>query len=113
MLILSYILAASLEAALSYLLYTTTDQIPWIYLLLLGSSLLSIPIEMSEEGEIARKAMKAAGNNIDLYDIVENIGRCIIYLAVWDGMIEPDFGGVLACMCIGLSMLVAAVRIKF
>ena len=110
MLILSFILAGSLEAALSCSLYISTGHVPWIYVLLLASTLLSIPIELSEEGETIRKELKKAGTNIDLYDITENIGRAICYLAVWDGMIDPDTGGVLACLCVGLSLLVATFR---
>ena len=50
MLIFSYIISASLEATLSYNLYQANGGFPgstWIYVLLLCSSLLSIPIECS------------------------------------------------------------------
>ena len=58
MLIFSYILAASLEGALSYMVYTATGEIPLLYALLFISSIISIPVETSETGEAMRKKAK-------------------------------------------------------
>lgn len=112
MLIFSYVIAAALEATLTYQLYVVEGVIPWIYLMLLCSSLLSIPIECSEAGETMRKTMKEAGKNIDQYDIFSNWGRCFVYLAVWAGYLPADTGAILACACIGIAMLVATIRVN-
>lgn len=88
MLIFSYVISAALEATLSYLLYMATGEIPVIYVLLLISSLLSIPIECSAAGESVRQAMKAEGKNIDQFDIMSNWGRSFLYLCVWAGYLD-------------------------
>lgn len=111
MLLFSYIISASLEAALSYLLYQSTGEVPVIYVLLLISSLLSIPIECSESGEQVRKAMRAAGKPVDQYDIISNFARSLIYLAVWSGKMAADSGGMAACGCIGAALLMATLRL--
>ena len=111
MLIFSYIVSASLEAALSYMLYQSTGHIPVIYVLLLVSSLLSIPIECSKQGEEVRKAMRAAGKSVDQYDIISNFARSLIYLTVWSGRMPADTGGMAACGCIGAALLMATLRL--
>ena len=100
MLIFSYIMSAALEAT------------PWIYVMLLFSSLLSIPIECSESGEEVRKKMKEAGKNVDQYDIISNWARSFIYLAVWAGYMSADTGAVAACVCIGIAMLLATIQFR-
>ncbi|GEM_PF-1526116 len=112
MLIISYIISAALEATLSYQLYMAQGTIPWIYVMLLFSSLLSIPIECSASGEEVRKKMKEAGKNVDQYDIMSNWARSFIYLAVWAGYMSADTGAVAACVCIGIAMLLATVQFR-
>lgn len=111
MLIFSYIVSASLEAALCYILYYSTGEIPVIYGLLLFSSLLSIPIECSAAGEQMRKEMKAAGKNMDVYDILSNWARTGLYVAVWAGYLNADTGALMACGCIGAAMVLAMLRL--
>ena len=114
MLLFSYIISASLEATLSYNLYQANGGFPgstWIYVLLLCSSLLSIPIECSAAGEEMRKKMKEAGKSVDQYDILSNWARSFIYLAVWAGYLSAENGGILACLCIGVAMLLATTRL--
>ena len=112
MLIFSYVISAALEATLCYQLYMTTGEIPVIYVLLLLSSLLSIPIECSAAGEAVRQAMKAEGKNIDQFDIMSNWGRSFLYLCVWAGYLDAETGGVLACVCIGAAMLLGVLRFR-
>lgn len=110
MLIFSYILTASLEGALTYMVYNATGEIPVLYALLLFSSVISIPIETSAEGEALRKKAKESGQNIDIYDIVSNLTRFVIYLAVWRGLITPDDGSMYACICIGASAVLSLMK---
>ena len=112
MLILSYIISSALEATLSFRLYQIGGEIPWIYVMLLISSLLSIPIEMSQSGEQVRKEMKAAGRSVDQYDILSNWARSLVYVAVWAGYLDPSTGSLLACGCIGLAMVLAAIQFR-
>jgi len=111
MLIISYIISAALEATLSYELYQMQGTIPWIYVLLLCSSLLSIPIEFSAAGEETRRAMREAGKSIDQFDILSNWTRSFIYLAVWANYLNADTGAMLACGVIGIAMLLAMLRL--
>ena len=69
MLLFSYMISAALEIAITYLQYQITGEIPWIYALLAGSSLLSIAIEFSVQGEAARDILRKAGKNVDVYDM--------------------------------------------
>ncbi len=111
MLIFSYIVSASLEATLCYNLYQATGEIPVIYGLLLFSSLLSIPIECSAAGEKVRSEMKAAGKNMDQYDIISNLARSGLYVAVWAGVLNADTGALMACGCIGAAIVLAALQL--
>lgn len=111
MLVFSYILTASLEGALTYLLYLANGEVPFIYALLLFSSLISIPIETSAAGEALRKKAKENGQNLDLYDIVGNFVRVVIYLAVLRGFLSPEDGGTYACICIGVTAILSMVYI--
>ncbi|MBQ3205170.1 MAG: hypothetical protein IJB37_01315, partial [Peptococcaceae bacterium] len=90
MLVFSYILTASLEGALTYMIYQATGEVSFIYALLFFSSIISIPIETSTVGEELRKKAKESGQNLDIYDIIGNLVRFVIYLAVWRGLILPD-----------------------
>lgn len=108
--IISYVISAALEATLSYQLYQSSGGTLWIYVLLLISSLLSIAIEFSAAGEEVRKVMKQAGKNIDQFDILSNWARSGIYLAVWGGYLNASTGAMLACGCIGIAMILAAIR---
>lgn len=110
MLVFSYILAASLEGALTYMIYTATGTIPLIYVLLLFSSLISIPIETSAAGEELRRKTKESGQNIDIYDIISNFVRFAIYLAVWGGFILPEDGSMYACICIGAAAILSMMK---
>ncbi len=110
MLILNYILTASLEGALTYMVYTATGEVPVLYALLCFSSVISIPIETSAAGEELRKKAKASGQNIDIYDIISNIVRTVIYLAVWRGLILPDDGSMYACVCIGAAAILSMIK---
>ena len=110
MLIVSYILAASLEGALTYMIYTATGEIPLLYALLFFSSMISIPIETSTAGESLRKKAKESGQNIDIYDTVSNFVRFVIYLAVWRGLIVPDDGAMYACICIGAAAILSMMK---
>lgn len=112
MLIISYVISAALEATLSYQLFQSSGEVPWIYILLLVSSLISIAIEFSNAGEEVRKAMKQAGKSIDQFDIMSNWARSGIYIAVWAGYMHAGTGAILACGCIGIAMLLAAFRFK-
>ncbi len=110
MLILTYILTASLEGALTYMVYTATGEVPVLYALLCFSSVISIPIETSATGEELRKKAKDSGQNIDIYDIISNIVRTGIYLAVWRGLILPDDGSMYACVCIGAAAILSMIK---
>ena len=61
MLIFSYVLTASLEGALTYMIYAASGKVPLLYALLFFSSIISIPIETSEAGEALRKKAKESG----------------------------------------------------
>lgn len=111
MLLFSYIISAALEIAITYLQYQITGEIPWIYALLAGSSLLSIAIEFSITGEAARDVLRKAGKNVDLYDMVSNYGRTGIYFAVLFGMLAADLGALMACGCIAAAMAMAVLRV--
>ena len=111
MLVFSYVLAASLEGALTYMIYQATGEVPLIYALLFFSSVISIPIETSASGEELRKKAKESGQNMDIYDIISNFARFIIYLGVWRGLILPDDGGLYACICIGAAAVISMMKI--
>ena len=110
MLIFSYILAASLEGALTYMVYTATGEIPLLYVLLFISSMISIPVETSETGETMRKKAKESGQNLDIYDIVSNFVRFVIYLAVWRGLLSAETGATYACICIGAAAILSMMK---
>ncbi len=110
MLLFSYIISAALEAAITYIQYQVTGEIPWIYALLAGSSLMSIAIEFSAPGEAARQALKEAGKNLEQYDIISNLARTGIYFGVLFGMIAADKGALMACGCIAMAMVMAMLK---
>ena len=110
MLIFSYILTASLEGALTYMIYTATGEVPLLYALLFFSSVISIPVETSATGEALRKKAKESGQNLDIYDIISNFVRFVIYLGVWSGLISPDDGGMYACLCIGAAAILSMMK---
>ncbi len=111
MLLFSYMISAALEIAITYLQYQITGEIPWIYALLAGSSLLSIAIEFSVQGEAARDILRKAGKNVDVYDMISNYSRTGIYFAVLFGVVAADFGALMACGCIAAAMVLAVLRI--
>ncbi|MBR2009854.1 MAG: hypothetical protein IJ936_07000 [Peptococcaceae bacterium] len=111
MLVFSYILTASLEGALTYMIYRATGEVSFIYALLFFSSIISIPIETSTVGEELRKKAKESGQNLDIYDIIGNLVRFVIYLAVWRGLILPDEGSLYACVCIGATAVISMMRV--
>ena len=111
MLVFSYILTASLEGALTYMIYQATGEVSLIYALLFFSSIISIPIETSTMGEELRKKAKESGQNLDIYDIIGNLVRFVIYLAVWRGLILPDVGSLYACVCIGATAVISMMRV--
>ena len=110
MLIFSYILTASLEGALTYMIYTATGEIPLLYALLFFSSVISIPVETSTAGEALRKKAKENGQNLDIYDTISNFVRFVIYLAVWRGVVLPDDGAMYACICIGAAAVLSMMK---
>ena len=110
MLIFSYVLTASLEGALTYMIYIATGEIPLLYALLFFSSIISIPVETSAAGETLRKKAKESGQNLDIYDIVSNFTRFVIYLAVWRGLISTDDGSMYACICIGAAAILSMLK---
>lgn len=110
MLILSYILTASLEGALTYMIYQATGEVSLIYALLFFSSILSIPIETGVAAEELRKKAKESGQNLDIYDIISNLVRFVIYLGVWRGLIPPDDGSLYACICIGATAVISMMK---
>ena len=107
MLVFSYVLTASLEGALTYMIYQATGEIPVLYALLFLSSAISIPIETSTAGEALRKKAKESGQNLDIYDVVGNSARFVIYLAVWRGLLTPEDGSLYACICIGAAAVIS------
>jgi len=111
MLVFSYILTASLEGALTYMIYQATGEVPLLYALLLFSSVISIPVETSEAGEALRKKAKENGQNLDIYDIIGNLVRFVIYLAVWCGLIPQEDGSMYACICIGAAAVISMMKI--
>ena len=110
MLLFSYIISAALEAAITWLEYQATGEIPGIYALLAGSSLLSIAIEFSAPGEAARQAFKEAGKNMEPYDIFSNLARTGIYFAVLFGLLAAEKGAMMACGCIFLAMILSMMK---
>ena len=112
MLLFSYIISASLEAAIAWLEYQAAGEISWIYTLLAGSSFLSIAIEFSAPGEAARKAFKEAGQNMEPYDIISNLARTGIYFAVLFGAVAADKGAMMACGCIFMAMVLSMMKIQ-
>ena len=112
MVIVSYILTASLEGAIAYMIYAATGEVPLLYTLLFISSVLSIPIELSAPTEALRKRVKEKGQNLDIFDVLSNYARFVIYLAVWRGIITPDDGGLYACICIGVAAVLSMIRYK-
>ena len=110
MLIFSYVLTASLEGALTYMIYAASGKVPLLYALLFFSSIISIPIETSEAGEVLRKKAKESGQNLDIYDIVSNFVRFFIYLAVWRGLLSPENGSTYACICIGAAAILSMMK---
>ena len=111
MLVFSYILAASLEGALNYMIYKATGEFPLLYGLLFLSSVISIPIETSAAGEEMRQKAKENGQNIDIYDTISNLVRFVIYLGVWSGLILPDDGSLYACLCIGAAAVMSMMKV--
>ncbi len=110
MLVFSYILTASLEGAITWMIYQATGEVPLLYALLFFSSVISIPIETSAAGEALRQKAKENGQNIDIYDIISNFVRFIIYLAVWRGLLAPEDGSMYACICIGASAILSMIK---
>lgn len=110
MLVFSYILAASLEGAITWMIYQATGEVPLLYALLLFSSVISIPIETSAAGEALRQKAKESGQNIDIYDTISNFVRFAIYLAVWRGLLAPEDGSMYACICIGAAAILSMVK---
>lgn len=110
LLIVSYVLAASMEGALTYLIFQSTGEIPLLYALLFLSSVISIPIETSIAGEELRKKAKEVGENLDLYDMISNFARFVIYLMVWCGWIPSEDGSLYACICIGAAAILSMMK---
>ena len=107
MLLFSYIISAAMESAIAYIQYAGNGDSLLIYALLAGSSLLSIAVEFSEQGETVRKEMKAAGRNVEQYDMISNLVRTGIYAAVLFGVLNASTGAMMACGCIMVSMVMA------
>lgn len=110
LLIFSYVLAASMEGALTYMLFKATGEIPLIYALLFFSSVISIPIETSVTGEELRRKAKETGQNLDIYDMLSNFVRFVIYLAVWRGLLPAEDGSLYACICIGAAAILSMAK---
>lgn len=111
MLLFSYIISAALEAAITYIQYQGTGEIPFIYALLTISSLLSIAIEFSAAGEEARKVLKESGRNVDMYDMISNFARTGIYFGVLFGYIAAERGALMACGCIAMVMVMSMLKL--
>lgn len=111
LLIFSYVLTASMEGALTYLIFKASGEVPLIYALLFFSSVISIPIETSIAGEELRKKAKEIGQNLDIYDTISNLVRFVIYLAVWCGLLPQEDGSLYACICIGAAAILSMMKI--
>lgn len=110
MLLFSYIISAALESAITYIQYVGSGDSVVIYGLLAASSLLSIAIEFSEQGEAVRREMKALGHTVEQYDLISNFARTGIYMAVLFGFLDAGAGAMMACGCIMMAMIMAMFR---
>ena len=68
----------------------------WAYGFLLLSSAVSIPVETGAVGKAVRQEMSEQGIFIDRYDLISNVLRSIVYLAVIFALIKPVNGALLA-----------------
>ena len=44
-------------------------------------------------------------------DIIGNIVRFVIYLAVWRGLIPQEDGSMYACICIGAAAVISMMKV--
>lgn len=108
MLLISYILVASLEFALVLTLKgLDLGTLIWPYGFLLFSSMISIPMETSEMGERIRAQLKHIDVHIDRYDFLSNICRVGIYIMVLTNHLDPLIGVIMAYAVIAISTILA------
>ena len=113
MLLVSYMLAASLELAIVLLAVQAHQSIAvWAYGFLLLSSVVSIPIETGETGRKIRREMSEQGICIDCYDLASNLLRSIVYLTVIAAAVTPVNGALLAYGIAIISVLLALHKMK-
>lgn len=113
MLLVSYMVAAALELAIVLLAVQSHQSvIVWAYGFLLLSSAVSIPVETGEMGKQVRKEMSAQGISIDRYDLISNILRSVVYLAVLFAAVKPVNGALLAYGIAIISVLLALHRMR-
>lgn len=97
MLLLSYILTASLELALIVQTYQTINgAFAWSFGFLFFISIVSIPVETSTIGKMIRKEFKNIGVNTARFDFLSNFLKIISYLLILSGILSHINGLLIA-----------------
>lgn len=106
-LMMSYILAASLELALTLRMYYLDTGLQWAFGILLLGSLIAIPVENSQLGQETRQQLAEQGIPSEKYDLTANWGKSAIYCFILAGIMPLTLGVVLAYGCVVGSALLA------
>lgn len=109
MLLLSYIIVASLELVMT-IMAIQSGKIPyiWFFGFLFILSIASIPLETSEIGKTVRAEFKNLGIDTAKYDLISNNGRTLAYLLIVGGVINQNQGLIIAYGLTTIMLILAA-----
>ena len=112
MLIISYIFSAGLELLIVYnSLVAGSWALVWTYGFLLVTTLFSVHAEDSVSGKAARRFFKSIGIRSEIYDLISNLIKILIYLLVLTNVISYYMGAFLAYMVVFFTVI--SVYFKF
>ena len=101
MLLLSYILTASLELAIVYMSVKSSSwALVWAYGFLLAVTLFSVHAEDSRSGKLTRGYFRSLGISSESYDLASNLLKALIYILVITGVISYYLGAFLAYLVV-------------
>jgi hypothetical protein len=108
LLLLSYIVAASLELVLAVIsLQMGNLSYAWSFGFLLFLSAASIPLETSEMGKMVRREFKSLGVDTAKYDLLSNFGRTFSYILIFINILSYIEGLILAYGITFIMLIIA------
>ena len=111
MLLLSYILTASLELAIVYISVKSKSwALVWVYGFLLAITLFSVHAEDSRSGQLTRGYFRSLGITSENYDLASNLLKALIYVLVITGVISYYIGAFLAYLVVFLVVTLVIYR---